>query len=163
MPIKNIQIGQTGLVGVEPKFDYILTDDTVAEVLTAGYLNHSVDAGYSFSQGDIVPVITQSSPSARKRSGMYQVDHNGNNWSLIPLESSPLLAMAQYTTVGGAASEAISIPGILASDLADIQMVNDGANNVTALQAACTANTLTVTFSGNPGGDAVINYWIYRT
>lgn len=162
MPIKNIQIGQTGLVGVEPKFDYILTDDTVAEVLTAGYLNHSVDAGYSFSQGDIVCVITQASPTARKRAGTYQVDHSGVNWSLIPLESSPLLTMTQYTTVGGAAAEAITIAGVLATDLADVQMVNDGTNNVTVLQAACTANTLTVTFSGNPGAGAVINYWIYR-
>ncbi|KTD29659.1 hypothetical protein [Legionella maceachernii] len=162
MPIKSIQIGQTGLVGVEPKFDYILTDDTVAEVLATGYLNHSVEAGYSFSQGDIVPVITQASPSARKRAGMYQVEHNGANWSLIPLESSPLLTMAQYTTVGGAAAEAITISGVLATDLASVQMVNDGTNNVTVLQAACTANTLTVTFSGNPGTGTVINYWIYR-
>lgn len=162
MPIKNIQIGQTGLVGVEPKFDYILTDDTVAEVLAIGYLNHSVDAGYSFSQGDIVSVITQSAPSARKKSGIYQVDNNRTNWSLIPLESSPLLTMAQYTTVGGAAAEAVIISGVLATDLASVQMVNDGTNNVTVLQAACTANTLTVTFSGNPGAGAVINYWIYR-
>jgi hypothetical protein len=162
MPIKSIQIGQTGLVGVEPKFDYILTDDTVAEILTAGYLNHSVDAGYSFAQGDIVCVMTQSSPTARKNAGMYQVDHNGSNWNLMPLESSPLLAMAQYTTVGGAAAEAITIAGVLSTDLADVQVVNDGTANVTVLQAACTANTLTVTFSGNPGADCVINYWIYR-
>ena len=162
MPIKNIQIGQTGLVGVEPKFDYILTDDTVAEVLTTGYLNHPVDNGYSFSQGDIVCVITQASPTARKKAGMYQVDHAASNWSLIPLESSPLLVMAQYTTVGGAAAEAITIDGVLATDLADVQVVDNGTANVSVLQAACTANTLTVTFSGDPGADCIINYWIYR-
>lgn len=162
MPIKNIQLGQTGLVGVEPRYDYILTDDTVAEVLTAGYLNKYEDAGYSFAQGDIVSIITQASPSARKKAGLYQVDHNGTNWNLIPLESSPLLVMAQYTTVGGAAAEAITVAGVASTDLASVQIVDNGTANVTALQAACTTNTLTVTFSGNPGADCIINYWIYR-
>lgn len=163
MAIKNILLGSAGLVGVEPRYDYILTDNTVAEVLASGFLNHYVDSGYAFSQGDVVSIITQASPSARKKAGLYQVDHNGANWNLIPLESSPLLVMAQYTTVGGAAAEAITISGVLSTDLADVQVVDNGTANVTVLQAACTANTLTVTFSGNPGADAVINYWIYRT
>ncbi len=162
MPIKSITIGQTGLVGVEPKFDYILTDDTVAEVLTAGYLNHSVDAGYSFAQGDIVCVITQASPSAAKKAGMFQINHTTGNWSLIPLESSPVLTMVQYTTVGGAAAEAITVAGVVATDLAFTQVVDNGTANVTILQAACTADTLTVTFSGNPGADCIINYMIMR-
>lgn len=162
MPIKNIQIGQTGLVDIQPKFDYILTDDTVAQVLTAGYLNHSVDAGYSFTQGDIVCVITQASPTARKKAAIYQIDHNSSNWNLIPLASSPLLRMAQYTTVGGAAAEAITIAGVQSTDLAFIQIVNNGTANVTVLEAVCTTNTLTVTFSGNPGNDCIINYQIMR-
>lgn len=162
MPILNIQLGSTGLAGIEPRSDYILTNDTLAEVLTAGYLNKYEDHGYSFSQGDLVQIITQATPTARKRVGLYQVDHNGTNWNIIPLESSPLLVMAQYTTLGGAAAEAITITGALATDLASVQVVDNGTGNVTALQASVTANTLTVTFSGNPGADTIINYWIYR-
>jgi hypothetical protein len=70
--------------------------------------------------------------------------------------------MAQYTTVGGAAAEAITIAGVQATDLAFVQVVDNGTANVTVLQAACTANTLTVTFSGNPGADCIINYQIMR-
>lgn len=162
MAILNIQLSSTGLSGVKPQWDYIQTNNTVAEVLTVGYLNHSVDAGYSFNQGDLVAVSTQATPTSRVRSAIYQIDHNGTNWSLIPLESSPLLVMAQYTTTGGAVGEAITITGLLATDLADVQMVDNGTNNVTVLQVACTANTLTVTFSSNPGADTIINYWIYR-
>lgn len=68
----------------------------------------------------------------------------------------------QPTTVGGAAAEAIAIPGVLNTDLAFVQLVNDGTNNVTVSIAVCTADTLTVTFSADPGNDAVINYQILR-
>lgn len=69
----------------------------------------------------------------------------------------------QVTTVGGAAAEAFVVTGALAaSDRAFVQVVNNGTANVTALQAVVTNDTLTVTFSGNPGNDTVINYQIIR-
>lgn len=64
----------------------------------------------------------------------------------------------QHTTVGGGAGEAITVTGAAATDLAFVQMVDDGTNNVTIVNAVVTADTLTVTFSGDPGNDAVINY-----
>lgn len=69
---------------------------------------------------------------------------------------------AQYTTTGGAATEAITVTGALNTDLAFVQVVNDGTANVTVLEAAVTADTLTITFSGNPGNDCIINYQIVR-
>lgn len=68
----------------------------------------------------------------------------------------------QPTTVGGAAAEAFAVAGVLATDLAFVQIVDDGTANVTVLQAVCTADTLTVTFSANPGADVVFNYQILR-
>lgn len=68
----------------------------------------------------------------------------------------------QETTVGGAAAEAFAVAGVLVTDLAFVQIVDNGTGNVTALQAVCTADTLTVTFSGNPGNDCVFNYQILR-
>ena len=64
----------------------------------------------------------------------------------------------QHTTVGGGAAEAITVTGAAATDLAFVQMVDDGTANVTIIDAVVTANTLTVTFSGDPGNDAIINY-----
>jgi hypothetical protein len=66
------------------------------------------------------------------------------------------------TTVGGAAAEAFTVNGVAATDLAFVQIVDNGTNNVTVLQAVCTLNTLTVTFSGNPGADCIFNYQILR-
>lgn len=68
----------------------------------------------------------------------------------------------QPTTVGGAAAEAFAVAGVLATDLAFVQMIDQGTNVVTALIAVCTVDTLTVTFSGNPGADAIFNYQILR-
>lgn len=68
----------------------------------------------------------------------------------------------QPTTVGGAAAEAFAIPGVLATDLAFVQIIDDGGANVTVLQAVCTVDTLTVTFSANPGNDTIFNYQIIR-
>ena len=68
----------------------------------------------------------------------------------------------QLTTVGGAAGEAFVVAGIAATDLAFVQIVNNGTGNVTALQAVCTLNTLTVTFSADPDADTVFNYQTLR-
>lgn len=69
---------------------------------------------------------------------------------------------SQLTTVGGAAAEAFAVAGIAATDLAFVQIVADGTGNVTVLQAVCTLNTLTVTFSADPVADTVFNYQILR-
>lgn len=69
----------------------------------------------------------------------------------------------QLTTVGGAASEAFTVTGaVAATDRAFVQIVNNGTANVTALEAVVTSNTLTITFSGNPGNDCIFNYQIIR-
>lgn len=69
----------------------------------------------------------------------------------------------QLTTVGGAAAEAFTVTGAVgATDRAFVQIVNDGTGNVTVLQAVVTDNTLTITFSANPGNDTVFNYQIIR-
>lgn len=71
--------------------------------------------------------------------------------------------MGQLTTVGGAAAEAFTVTGAVGTtDRAFVQIVNDGTANVTVLQAVVTNNTLTVTFSGNPGNDTILNYILVR-
>ena len=69
---------------------------------------------------------------------------------------------AKYTTVGGAAAEAIAIAGVLSTDLPFVQLVNHGANTVSVAFAVPTTNTLTVTFSADPGSATIINYQILR-
>lgn len=113
MPILNIQIGQTGLSGVVPRVVYINTNDTLAQVTTAGYLNLSVQNGFAFSDADMCLVTTKTSQSATVISvGWLEVSHVGANWSLISIGSPgsvtlPTIAnhIATYTNVTGGLSE----------------------------------------------------------
>lgn len=228
MAIKNIQPGQTGLVGVLPSIAYIETTDSIATVTTTGYLNGEVQSGLQFSLPCMACVITRATPSSAPQVGWYQVVRSGNDWSLtagsntaIALTNTHMLVgnasgiatdvamsgdatlantgaltiandaittakilnanvtlaklaagitpaavikyAAQYTTTGGAAAEAITVTGaVAATDRAFVQMVDDGTANVTIVSAVVTNNTLTVTFSADPGNDVVINYQIIR-
>ena len=69
---------------------------------------------------------------------------------------------AQATTAGGAAAEAITVTGLAATDLVFAQIKDNGTSNVTLLQAVPTANTLTLTFSADPGNDTVVYYQALR-
>ena len=69
---------------------------------------------------------------------------------------------AEVTTVGGSATEAFTVTGVAATDLVFVEVKDDGTNNRTVLSAAATLNTLTVTFSGDPGADLVFYYQVLR-
>ena len=73
-----------------------------------------------------------------------------------------IVASAQYTTAGGAATEAITISGLLSTDAVLVTLNDNGTNNVTLTQSKATANTLTLTFSGDPGADTIISYMVIR-
>lgn len=64
MPILNIVTSTTGLVGVSPKWIYIATNDTLAQVTAAGYLNNAVQNGATFREDDMAMVSTKTTPSS---------------------------------------------------------------------------------------------------
>lgn len=274
MPILDFMVEQAGMSGVLPRVIYINTNDTVAEVTAAGYLNGIVHQNTPLYESDIALVATKTTPNATSTQvAFYDVSKSGQNWTLaasngvmtLPngqifvgnasnvatavamsgdititnagvtaigagvivnadinaaaaiafskLAALPsaqilvgsagnvatavamsgditisnagvtaigagkvLLAMlgagiapshvikfaGQPTTVGGAAAEAFTVTGAAATDLAFVQVVDNGTANVTVLQAVVTLNTLTVTFSADPGNDTIINYQIIR-
>lgn len=112
MPILNIESSQTGEAGVLPSYATILTNDTEATVLTAGYLNQAVQNGASFQLPCIAKIATKASASADYQVGWYQVTHVGANWSVVPAGSPgdvtlPTIAnhIATYTNTTGNLSE----------------------------------------------------------
>lgn len=68
----------------------------------------------------------------------------------------------EHTTVGGAAAEAISVAGVLATDLVFVQLKAQGAAPQTVLIAVPTADTVTVTFSADPSNDHIVYYQVVR-
>ena len=228
MAILNATAYPPGLVDVIPSIVYIETNDTVATVTAAGYLNSTVQQGFFFQESMMALVSTKTAPNSPVVSvGWYDVSKSGDDWSLVPsngqmsladtlifvgnaagiaapvalsgdatiantgaltiaanaittakiLDANVTLAKLaagitpshvikfanQVTTVGGAAAEAFVVTGaVAATDRAFVQVVNDGTAGVTVLQAVVTNDTLTVTFSADPGADTIINYQIIR-
>jgi len=84
MPILNIQATETGLAGVLPRWVYILTNDTLAEVMATGYLNKAVAGGASLSDAQAALVTVKTSESSSVTSVvMLEVSKSGADWSLI--------------------------------------------------------------------------------
>lgn len=86
MPILNAQTDQVGQAGVFPAIIYILTNDTMAEVTTAGYLNTLTDKFHiPLSEADMALVTTKTSESAKLTSvSWFAVTFANGLWSLIP-------------------------------------------------------------------------------
>jgi hypothetical protein len=89
MPIQNVQINQPGQAGVLPAIIYIETNDTLAEVTTAGYLNVVVSKfGIPLVESDMALVTTKTSPSSlQTQIGWLAVVNSNGNWSLSPTTS----------------------------------------------------------------------------
>jgi hypothetical protein len=114
MPILNIVTSVTGEVGLSPKFVYIATNDTLATVLTAGYLNKAVQNGAVFREDDMALVSTKTSPSATSTQvALLELSYSpSTGWSLVTTGGPgtvilPTIAnhIATYTNTSGTLSE----------------------------------------------------------
>ncbi len=68
----------------------------------------------------------------------------------------------KHTTVGGAAAEAITVTGVLSTDIVMVTLQTEGASAVSVVKAAPTADTVTVTFSADPAADHIVAYTVLR-
>lgn len=83
MPILNIEVSTVGTSGIMPKIIYILTNDTLAEVTTTGYLNGVVKQNIPLAESDMALVTTKTSPSSpTTQVAWLEVNKSGENWSL---------------------------------------------------------------------------------
>jgi len=114
MPILNASVNQVGQAGVFPAIIYILTNDTLVEVTTAGYLNGLVQKfNIPLSEADMALVTTKTSPNAASTQVAWlEVSKSGQDWSLVSAGSPgsvvlPTIAnhIATYTNVTGTLSE----------------------------------------------------------
>ena len=132
MGIINVTPGQVGLVGVLPSIAYINTDDTIAEVITTGYLNKEVANGLQISLPCIAAVSTKATPTSAPQVGWYQVSHVGANWSLV-IGSNEVIALPDGQILVGSAG-GIATPVAMTGD---ISITNAG---VTAIVAGVIVN-----------------------
>jgi hypothetical protein len=76
--------------------------------------------------------------------------------------SHRVFAAGEFTTLGGDASEAITVSGAAATDLAIVNMKVQGAGVRTILTAAAATDAINVVLSGDPSTDHVLTYMLLR-
>lgn len=167
--------------GVTPSGDITLTNTGVFGIAAGAIVNADVNAAAAIaysklaalpsaqilvgSAGNVATAVAMSGDVAISNTGATTIQAGAVELGMLASGISPAYVVkfaGQPTTVGGAAAEAFAVAGALATDLAFVQMVDDGTNNVTIVDAVVTNDTLTVTFSGNPGNDCVFNYQLLR-
>src|SRR5712672_148006 len=136
-------------------------------------LNGQIFIGNS---GNIATGVTMSGDATISNTGVLTIASNSITTAKILDGSITLQKLApaitpqgiikffvQTNTVGGAATEVFDVTGANpVTDSAFVQVVNNGAANVSVLEAVVTLNTLTVTFSADPGNDTIIAYQLVR-
>ena len=114
MPILNVQPDLVGQSGIFPSMIFILTNDTLTQVTTVGYLNGVVKTyGIPLSEADIALVTTKTSQNARATEvGWFAVTNTNGNWGLVEVTSEggvilPTTAnhIATYVNTMGGLSE----------------------------------------------------------
>ncbi len=180
----NLLVGSAGNVAtaVAMSGDIAITNTGVTSIQAGAIVNADINAAAAIafsklaalpsaqilvgSAGNVATAVAMSGDVAISNAGATTIQAGAIDLAMLSAGITPSHVIkfgGQLTTVGGAAAEAFAVAGALAaSDRAFVQIVDDGTANVTVLQAVVTNDTLTVTFSANPGNDTIFNYQIIR-
>lgn len=74
-----------------------------------------------------------------------------------------VIATGLFTTAGGDATESITVSGALSTDTVIVTINTVGATPRTVTSAVGATDAITVTLSGDPSTDHVLNYVILRS
>ncbi len=144
------------------------TNSFTAQPASAGTLTNTLTNGSIFvgNASNIATGVALTGPIAITNAGVTSIVNGTVVLADLATGIAPagvIKFMGQATTTGGSAAQAITVTGaVAATDRAFVQIVDNGTNNVTALQAVVTTNTLTITFSADPGADCIVNYQLIR-
>ena len=162
MAIKSIVSQVTGLSGVVPSIIYIDTDNTLAEVTAAGFLNDQYQTSASpLSEAMMAVVTTKITPSATStQTRLFNLVYTAGLWSLVPVPQNPVVAVGKYTFAGGPTNIAIPVGGVLPTDYA-FAVIQNSTNTSQVISVQPSLNFVTVFFSANPG-NSIITYQVIR-
>ena len=81
----------------------------------------------------------------------------------VALQPSHVVKYAgTFNTLGGDATETISVPGVLGTDIVTVTVKTKGAVPVSIVAATAAVDSITVTTSANPAADHVLQYVVFR-
>jgi hypothetical protein len=90
MTVLSFNINEPGQAGVFPSMIRIETNDTLATVMTAGYLNDMHAENVPIASGMMALVSTKTSPnSAYSTSSWLDIQYSNGDWSLVSIGVAP--------------------------------------------------------------------------
>jgi dihydroxyacid dehydratase/phosphogluconate dehydratase len=108
-----------------------------------------------------MPISTDNAYELNKMNSVASKTQLGTLISNI--QPSHVLEYAgSFTTVGGDATESITVTGALSSDLVIVVVKTAGATPRSVVAATAASNAITVTMSGDPSTDHVLHYFVFR-
>lgn len=149
-------------------YDAVADDDATIAIAVTGVLATDIAFANITATDDtdtISDVVCSADTVTITASADPVTDHSFSYVVIRPrgtFKPSHYIAYAgTHTTVGGAAAEAITVTGALATDV-PIVIYNTTDDTDTILSAAVTANTLTVTCSADPSTAHAFSYMLLR-
>lgn len=144
---------------------YLSTTDTLSTITASGYFNDAYQTAPSNNSNAPIQLQVGDAMLIEGSNGtaMYQVTAVSPNVtvSTLPLTAAgTVIAAAEYTTVGGSATEVISLPGkgITGSSVVVATLNTAGTTPRTISSVFAGTNQISVVFSGDPGNNTIINY-----
>lgn len=171
-----------GIPGTAPQLIVATTDDNLAAITTAGYLSDLYGAGmtkdfdiwyinYDVDGTEACGVFVVTSTSG----GSLVAYPNAIGGALLAannlsdlankLTAQGNLGLKKGTTAayaGGGTSNAYTATGLVATDVV-VATILASTNSVSITKAVPSANTLTVTFSADPGADTTVQWHAVAT
>lgn len=146
--------GTAGLKGqANQNFTY-WEDTTLNNIVVSGYMDDATDL---FQKDDLIWVVGSDDRQ------LYRVSSETDAATVtLSRVSSALVHSSIYTTVGGSATESVTVSGATASDVVSVTMHTEGATPVTIKRAEATTSSITVEFSADPSSDHQINVLVFK-
>lgn len=144
---------------------YKSTVDALATITASAYFNSAYQTPPSNNEN--APIQLQVGDAifinGTDGSALYQISAVSPNVTVSAFPTSAggaVIAAAVYTTVGGSATEVISLPGkgITNSSVVSVDLDTAGTTPRTVTSATAGTNQISVIFSGDPGNNTLINY-----
>ena len=136
---------------------YTSSADALATIVASAYFN---DVIRRLEVGNIIYIRASDGAALVK---VTSVTTNVTTSIILNADVSHRVVFAgEHTTAGGAAAEAITVTGALATDLAIATVHTVGASPQVIVTTVASADTVTVTFAADPSTDHVVTYVVYR-
>jgi hypothetical protein len=161
MSILNLLRVEVGQVGVLPSTVKMCTTDNFATITGAGYLTNSMLVG-GFKPTDVLEVIYSYSQSDGTGTfGTFTLSITSGVITLTPSAGYRIISGTTAAYGGGGTSNAFTVTGLTVNSKGSA-VIRASTNAVSIAKALPGTDTLTITFSADPGAATTVDY-IYTT